>query len=107
VGWFSLSGVPLLPGFPTKLPILIGLSETSFTPIIFVSIGLFGLFMAGFRFLAIIFQKTDETIKIDSEPLIQKIFFSFGIILLFLIGIFPSLFLNPFLEILTAFSNLK
>jgi NADH:ubiquinone oxidoreductase subunit 2 (subunit N) len=107
VGWFSLSGLPLLPGFPTKLPILIGLSETSFTPIIFVSIGLFGLFMAGFRFLAIIFQKTDETIKIDSEPLIQKIFFSFGIILLFLIGIFPSLFLNPFLEILTAFSNLK
>lgn len=106
VGWFTLSGLPLLPGFPTKLPILIGLSQTKFTPIIFVTIGLFGLFVAGFRFLAIIFTGGHDE-EHASETILQKIFFSFGIGLLFVMGIFPSLVLNPFLELLSAFSNLK
>lgn len=107
VGWFTLTGLPLLPGFPTKLPILIGLSETAFSPTIFVSIGLFGLFVAGFRFLAIIFQYPDKEKEIEDEPILQKIFFSFGILLLFLMGIFPSAVLNPFLQILSAFTNLN
>ncbi len=107
VGWFTFSGLPLLPGFPTKLPILIGLSQISITPIIFVSIGLFGLFVAGFRFLAIIFSTGNVSNDSYSESLLQKIYFSFGIVLLLAMGIFPSLVLNPFLEILSAFTNLK
>jgi formate hydrogenlyase subunit 3/multisubunit Na+/H+ antiporter MnhD subunit len=107
VGWFTFSGLPLLPGFPTKLPILIGLSQISISSIIFVSIGLFGLFVAGFRFLAIIFTTSNIEIEIESESLLQKIFFSFGVVVLLAMGIFPSLVLNPFLEILSAFANLK
>jgi len=107
VGWFTFSGLPLLPGFPTKLPILIGLSQISITPIIFVSIGLFGLFVAGFRFLAIIFSTGNVSNDSYSESLLQKLYFSFGIVLLLAMGIFPSLVLNPFLEILSAFTNLK
>jgi formate hydrogenlyase subunit 3/multisubunit Na+/H+ antiporter MnhD subunit len=107
VGWFTFSGLPLLPGFPTKLPILIGLSQISISSIIFVSIGLFGLFVAGFRFLAIIFSTSYNQYEIESESLLQKIFFSFGVVVLLAMGIFPSLVLNPFLEILSAFANLK
>lgn len=107
VGWFTFSGLPLLPGFPTKLPILIGLSQITLTSIIFVSIGLFGLFVAGFRFLAIIFSTRNNENKIETESLLQKIFFSFGVVLLLAMGIFPSLVLNPFLEILSAFANLN
>lgn len=107
VGWFTFSGLPLLAGFPTKLPILIGLSQLTISPIIFVSIGLFGLFVAGFRFLAIIFTDRKDEDDIESETLIQKVFFSIGIVLLLAMGIFPSLVLNPFLEILSAFTNLK
>lgn len=107
VGWFTLAGLPLLPGFPTKLPILIGLSETTFSPVIFIFIGLLGLFVAGFRFLAVIFQRPNEGGENDPEPIIHKIFFSIGILILLLMGIFPSVILNPFLEILSAFSNLK
>jgi len=107
VGWFTLAGLPLLPGFPTKLPILIGLSETALGPTIFVSIGLFGLFIAGFRFLAIIFQHPDEENEFEGEPILQKIFFSIGILLLLLMGIFPGVILNPFLAILSAFTNLN
>lgn len=107
LGWFTFSGLPLLPGFPTKLPILIGLSQISITSIIFVSIGLFGLFVAGFRFLAIIFSTRNIEDEIESETLLQKIFFSLGVVLLLAMGIFPSLILNPFLEILSAFTNLK
>ncbi len=106
-GWFTLSGLPLLPGFPTKLPILIGLSEISLTPIMFIFIGLFGLFVAGFRFIAVIFQQSELESVNEPEPILQKIFFSFGIFLLFIMGIFPSVVLNPFLEILSAFSNLN
>jgi formate hydrogenlyase subunit 3/multisubunit Na+/H+ antiporter MnhD subunit len=107
VGWFTFSGLPLLPGFPTKLPILIGLSQLTITPLIFVSIGLFGLFVAGFRFLAIIFSTRHNENEIESESLLQKIYFSIGIVLLIIMGIFPSVVLNPFLEILSAFTNLK
>lgn len=107
VGWFTFSGLPLLPGFPTKLPILIGLSQTSITSILLVSIGLFGLFVAGFRFLAIIFSIRNDEYEIVSESLLQKIIFSLGVVLLLSMGIFPSLVLNPFLEILSAFANLK
>jgi len=106
VGWFTFSGLPLLPGFPTKLPILIGLSQISISSIIFVSIGLFGLLVAGFRFLAIIFSTSYKEYEIESESLLQKIFFSIGVVLLLAMGIFPSVFLNPFLEILSAFANL-
>jgi NADH:ubiquinone oxidoreductase subunit 2 (subunit N) len=107
LGWFTFSGLPLLPGFPTKLPILIGLSQLSISSIIFVSIGLFGLFVAGFRFLAIIFSTQSNENETESEPLLQKIFFSIGVVILLTMGIFPSLVLNPFLEILSAFVNLK
>ena len=107
LGWFTFSGLPLLPGFPTKLPILIGLSEISLQPIIFVSIGLFGLFVAGFRFLAIIFSERESSKPVESEPLLQKVFFFIGSSSLLIIGLFPSVFLTPFLSLLTAFTNLN
>ncbi len=107
VGWFTFSGLPLLPGFPTKLPILIGLSEISLQSIILVSVGLFGLFVAGFRFLAIIFSERETNIINESEPVLRKIFFSVGVSCLLVIGLFPSYFLNPFLSLLSAFTNLK
>lgn len=106
-GWFTFAGLPLFPGFPTKLPILIGLSQFSINPIIFVAIGLFGLFVSGFRFISIVFTKPEKESVPIPEPLIQKIYFIFGIILLILMGILPNIFLNPFLEILSAFVNLK
>jgi formate hydrogenlyase subunit 3/multisubunit Na+/H+ antiporter MnhD subunit len=107
IGWFTFSGLPLLPGFPTKLPVLIGLSEVSINSIIFVSIGLFGLFIAGFRFLANIFSTQTEENWDISEPLIQKIFFSIGGLLLIAMGLFPSFFFNPFVNLLAAFTNLN
>ena len=107
VGWFTFSGLPLLPGFPTKLPILIGLSSESFQPIIFVSIGLFGIFVAGFRFIAVAFVDPKSTDELLPEPIIQKIFFVLGILILVAIGLFPSIFLNPFDNLLLNFSNLN
>lgn len=107
VGWFTFSGLPLLPGFATKLPILIGLSSSSINSIVFVSIGLFGLFIAGFRFLASVFSEL-EFKEIDlEEPLVQKLFFSIGVLFLIGMGLFPSFFLNPFISLLSAFVNLN
>ncbi len=107
VGWFIFCGLPLLPGFPTKYPILIGVAEINFNLLIFLMLGLFGLFMAIFRFLAVIFLKSDQTEQIRTENLLQKIFFSIGSILIILFGLFPGYLLTPFLIILDAFPNLK
>ena len=107
VGWFTFSGIPLLPGFPTKLPILIGLSSKSIQPIVFVSIGLFGVFVAGFRFIAKAFSVQDQETDPLSEPVIQKIFFAIGILLLVVVGLFPSVFLTPFENLLISFPNLN
>ena len=107
VGLFTISGLPLLPGFPTKLPIMIGLSEGSLYSSILVSIGLFGLFVAGFRFIAIIFSRQEVIRKENVEPPLQRIFFSIGIIILIIMGILPSYLLNPFLSLLLAFTNLQ
>jgi hypothetical protein len=96
-----------LPGFPTKLPILIGLSSKSIQPIVFVSIGLFGVFVAGFRFIAKAFIVQDQETDPLSEPVLQKIFFAIGILLLVVVGLFPSVFLAPFENLLISFPNLN
>ncbi len=107
VGWFTFSGIPLLPGFPTKLPILIGLSSDSIQAIMFTALGLIGIFVAGFRFIAKTFVKINTQEEFEKEPLIQKIFFTIGIIILLAIGLFPSVFLNPFENLLLTFQNLN
>ena len=107
LGWFTLAGLPLLGGFPTKLPVLIGLSQTSINPIFFVSLGLFGLFVSGFRFLSFVFSRPEGENEQISEPLIQKLFIIIGVLFLGVMGILPNLVLNPFLEIISAFSNLR
>lgn len=107
VGWFTFAGLPLLPGFATKLPVMIGLSSNSLNSIFFVSIGLFGIFVAGFRFLSSVFSELNFN-KIDlNEPFIQKLFFSIGILFLLGMGLFPGFFLNPFIRLLSAFVNLN
>lgn len=107
VGWFTFSGIPLLPGFPTKLPILIGLSSDSIQAIMYTAFGLIGIFVAGFRFIARTFVTIKNQEEIENEPLIQKIFFGIGILLLLAIGLFPSIFLNPFENLLLTFQNLN
>ena len=106
-GWLTFCGLPLLPGFPTKLPILLKISETSLGPIIFILGGLFGLFVASFRFLATVFSLSPVSDDQPSEMITQKIFFALGTVVLILMGLLPNYLLIPFLNIINAFKNLN
>ena len=73
----------------------------------YTAFGLIGIFVAGFRFIARTFVTIKNQEEIENEPLIQKIFFGIGILLLLAIGLFPSIFLNPFENLLLTFQNLN
>lgn len=107
VGWFTFSGLPLLPGFPTKLPVLIGLSEPSTILVGFITTGLIGLYIAGFRFMRTVFIHQNHDEIAGKENLLQRIYFGVGIIMILVMGIIPSVILKPFLNIVTVFKNLN
>jgi NADH:ubiquinone oxidoreductase subunit 2 (subunit N) len=106
VGWFSLSGLPLLSGFPIRLSILTGLANTSLAISIWAAIGSFGLFIAGFRMISAFFARSESN-KIEiQETTIQVIFLSVGSMVLFIMGLVPNIFLTPLQELLVAYKNL-
>jgi formate hydrogenlyase subunit 3/multisubunit Na+/H+ antiporter MnhD subunit len=85
----SLTGVPLLAGFPIHQALWEQLGIISLTGAIWYAIASIGLFMGGIRSLAVLVAPSNErpTIK---ENLPQRIFLSIGILMLILFGIFPQ-----------------
>jgi formate hydrogenlyase subunit 3/multisubunit Na+/H+ antiporter MnhD subunit len=106
IGWFSICGLPLLPGFPIRLTILTGMALESKNAAIWTAIGTIGLFLAGFRMIAVFFSRSESNkIKIH-ETTIQVILLSAGSLALFIIGIFPEIFLTSLKDLLAAYKNL-
>ena len=86
---FSLTGVPLLAGFPIHQALWEQLGIISLTGAIWYAIASIGLFMGGIRSLAVLVAPSKENFIIkESWP--QRIFLSFGILMLILLGIFPQ-----------------
>ena len=102
IAFFSLAGLPLLAEFSLKFNLLSMLSTQLRGALPWVFIGMLGLFTAIFRFLAVFTsQPPDE--KAISEPRLATVLIIIGIVFLFLIGLFPSFFLNGQLQLLQAF----
>ena len=85
----SLTGVPLLAGFPIHQALWEQLAIISFTGAIWYAIASIGLFMGGIRSLAVLVAPSTERFIIK-ENWPQRIFLSFGILILILLGIFPQ-----------------
>ncbi len=100
--FFSLAGLPLLAEFSLKFNLLTMISIYSNSSLAWIFIGMLGLFIAIFRFLAV-FIGSPGSEKPVSEPRLARILMMIGVVILFLIGLFPSIFLSGQLELLKAF----
>lgn len=102
IALFSLAGLPLLAEFSLKLNLLtqVSIQSNAFIPWIYV--GILGMFIAGFRFLAVFIGSPGVT-STNLEPRLARVLLVTGVIVLILIGLFPSFFLGGQLELLKAF----
>lgn len=106
IGWFSLSGFPLFPGFPLRLGLLMNLSENALVLSIWAVFGMFGLYFASFRMISVFFSHSGDRRIIVNETPIQAIFLGIGIIILFYLGLFPGVPNQIFTPVLEVYKNL-
>ena len=104
-GIFSAAGMPLLANFPIIQPLLAELHDFSSLIVAAVVAGSALLFFSGYKLLVLFFTKTDVNLE-HNETMFERILVGGLIVLMFSIGIFSSLFLSPFLSIVTKFTSL-
>ena len=92
VALFSCAGIPLLASFPTRTALFSHFSENPGT-ILWVLIGMAALLVLACNVLRILLKNGNSNWRI-SETTPQTILFILGVLTLFFIGMFPSLFLE-------------
>lgn len=103
---FALAGVPFLPGFVTRLTVYIDMFTSSPRLIVWAFFGMLGIGLVGLRTLAVfISQPEREKPRIGEKPA-EAFILSAGLLVLFLLGVFPQLFQPWMLSILNAFKHL-
>ena len=105
LAYFSLAGLPLLGGFPTRLVILENLAQKSMPVMLWVLLGNVGFLLSGLRMLAMLVSGNQENWKVN-EKWPQAVLIVVGAAGLFLIGVFPRFFLSGLLAILLSFNHL-
>lgn len=122
---FSLAGLPLLAGFPIRLSLLDLIAQStqvegqssslstqfsffvqSQTAVVWIALGLLGLFVAGFHSLLIMASPGEEPGWSVGEKPAMLVPLSLGMLVLFLIGLFPHWFLPGMQAILRGFIHL-
>jgi len=103
---FSLAGLPLLAGFPSKFALVSFIARQSPIAAMVVMFGIVGFLTAGLRSLAVLVMGQDETEWRSIENIGEKILLSFGGISLFIAGLFPQLFTPVLARMAIVFSQL-
>ena len=105
VALFSCAGIPLLASFPTRTALFSQFTENPGT-ILWVLIGMAALLLLSCNVLRILLFKTNSNWHM-SETTPQIILFILGVLALFFIGIFPSLFLEVIWSKISIFLTLQ
>jgi NADH-quinone oxidoreductase subunit N len=106
IGCFSIAGLPLLAGFPIHLSLWGELAKRSQITAFIALLGSFGLMISGIRMLAVLAMgKAEESWTLDKNIGVI-IFLGVGLLLIFLVGLFPHWFSTPLVNISSVFSHL-
>lgn len=100
----SMTGFPLLAGFPPRLALWQELAGQSLTTSFWVFFGMLGLLFAATRTLAVFVMAGGNNVWKLSESWAQMTMLGLGVIGLFILGMFPQV-LQPFLVNLPALFN--
>lgn len=100
----SMTGFPLLAGFPSRLALLQELAGQSLIISFWVFLGLFGLLIAAIRTLAVFVMVQENQAWALTESWVQMTMLGVGAIGLFILGMFPQI-LQPLLINLPALFN--
>ncbi|HET7142590.1 MAG TPA: proton-conducting transporter membrane subunit [Anaerolineales bacterium] len=92
----SMTGFPLLAGFPSRIALWQGLAGQSIPVSLWIFLGLLGLLIASIRTLAVFVMAEDRTPWELSESWTQIFMLGLGVIGLFLLGMLPQI-LEPFI----------
>jgi formate hydrogenlyase subunit 3/multisubunit Na+/H+ antiporter MnhD subunit len=87
----SLTGFPLLAGFPPRLALWQELAGQSLASSFWVFIGLLGLLVAAMRTLAVFVMAEEEKAWEWNESWVQTAMLGLGVIGLFILGLFPQI----------------
>ena len=110
VSIFSMAGFPLLAGFPSMLLLLERLGQQAPATLALVALGLIALIGAGIRhMISMVSPPADlEMQGLAVEPasgLLLNVYFTAGILVCLIIGLFPSRIMPAAEEIVRAFQN--
>jgi NADH-quinone oxidoreductase subunit N len=100
----SMTGFPLLAGFPPRLALWQELATQSLVTSFWVFIGLLGLLVAVIRSLAVLVMAEENKAWELNESWVQITMLGLGVIGLFMLGMFPQV-LQPFIVNLPALFN--
>jgi formate hydrogenlyase subunit 3/multisubunit Na+/H+ antiporter MnhD subunit len=97
IAHLSISGFPLLAGFPSRFSILGAVASESLVTTFWVFAGMIGLLIAAIRTLAVFVMTGEESKWELNESWVQISMLGLGVSGLFILGMFPQV-LNPLLE---------
>jgi formate hydrogenlyase subunit 3/multisubunit Na+/H+ antiporter MnhD subunit len=100
----SMTGFPLLAGFPPRLALWQELAKQSLAVSFWVFVGLLGLLVAAMRTLAVFVMAEENKAWEWNESWVQTTMLGLGVIGLFILGMFPQV-LQPFIINLPALFN--
>ena len=93
----SMTGFPLLAGFPSRLALWQELANQSLVVSFWIFLGLLGLLISAIRTLAVFVMAEENTAWSWNESWVQAGMLTLGVIGLFILGLIPQT-LQPFLS---------
>lgn len=99
----SISGFPLLAGFPVRLSLWLTLAHQAPMVAIITLVGSVGLVIGGLRTLAVLVMGEEEAPWQLTEKPAEALLLSIGSVALVIMGILPQWFLSPLVRLSTTF----